>query len=143
MPAKGGMGEHAPSCLEPMPDAVLAPAARVGCRSAEWKVRSLGRSSDGHQAVDVVKVSGLQREKEARFIVALETAAGSKVLTGDGFPRKGQGRGANQEIGWDDIAEATQGPVSRTITCEAPLVLCDRVEDDRVAWELFESLAHS
>ena len=106
-------------------------------------VRSLGRSSDGHQAVDGVGVSVLQREKEARVIVALETAAGSKLLTGVGFPRKGEGRGANRELGWDDIAETTHGHVSRTITCEAPLVLCDRVEDDRVAWQLFESLAHS
>ena len=39
-----------------MPEAVLAPGARIDCRSAEWLVRGLGRSSDGQQVVDVVGV---------------------------------------------------------------------------------------
>ena len=39
-----------------MPEAVLAPGARIECRSAEWLVRGLGRSSDGQQVVDVVGV---------------------------------------------------------------------------------------
>jgi len=64
-----------------MPKAVLAPGARIECRSAEWLVRSLGRSSDGQQVVDVVGVSPFLREKEARFLVEVERAAGSfKVL---------------------------------------------------------------
>ncbi|MCT0210295.1 MAG: helicase [Cyanobium sp.] len=64
-----------------MSAAVLAPGARIECRSAEWMVRSLGRSSDGQQVVDVVGVSAFLREKEARFIVEVEQAAGSfKVL---------------------------------------------------------------
>ena len=64
-----------------MPEAVLAPGARIECRSAEWLVRSLGRSSDGQQVVDVVGVSPFLREKEARFLVEVEQAAGSfKVL---------------------------------------------------------------
>jgi len=64
-----------------MPDAVLAPGARIECRSAEWLVRSLGRSSDGQQVVDVVGVSPFLKEKEARFLVDVEKAAGSfKVL---------------------------------------------------------------
>ena len=64
-----------------MPEAVLAPGARIECRSAEWLVRSLGRGSDGQQVVDVVGVSPFLREKEARFLVEVETAAGSfKVL---------------------------------------------------------------
>ena len=63
------------------PEAVLAPGARIECRSAEWLVRSLGRSSDGQQVVDVVGVSPFLREKEARFLVEVEKAAGSfKVL---------------------------------------------------------------
>jgi hypothetical protein len=50
-------------------------------RCAEWLVRSLGRSSDGQQVVDVVGVSPFLREKEARFLVEVEKAAGSfKVL---------------------------------------------------------------
>jgi len=64
-----------------VPEAVLAPGARIECRSAEWLVRSLGRSSDGQQVVDVVGVSPFLREKEARFLVEVERAAGSfKVL---------------------------------------------------------------
>jgi len=64
-----------------MPEAVLAPGARIECRSAEWLVRSLGRSSDGQQVVDVVGISPFLREKEARFLVEVEKAAGSfKVL---------------------------------------------------------------
>ena len=64
-----------------MPEAVLAPGARIECRSAEWLVRSLGRSSDDQQVVDVVGVSPFLREKEARFLVEVEKAAGSfKVL---------------------------------------------------------------
>ena len=55
-----------------MPEAVLAPGARIECRSAEWLVRSLGRSSDGQQVVDVVGVSPFLREKEARFLVEVE-----------------------------------------------------------------------
>ncbi|TGG92164.1 MAG: DEAD/DEAH box helicase [Aphanocapsa feldmannii 277cV] len=64
-----------------MSEAVLAPGARIECRSAEWLVRSLSRSSDGQQVVDVVGVSPFLQEKEARFLVEVEKAAGSfKVL---------------------------------------------------------------
>jgi len=64
-----------------VPEAVLAPGARIECRSAEWLVRGLCRSSDGQQVVDVVGVSPFLREKQARFLVEVERAAGSfKVL---------------------------------------------------------------
>ncbi len=76
----------------------------------------------------------------------------SKGLTGVGFPRKGKGRGANKEIGWEDIQDMKSstvsrtiiddtlpgGPVERTITYEAPFDRCDRVGDYRVVWEFFE-----
>ncbi len=72
----------------------------------------------------------------------------SKGLTGVGFPRKGKGRGATRQDGWEDIKDMTSGtvsrtilddtlpggPVERTITYQAPWVRCDRVEDYRVAW---------
>jgi hypothetical protein len=72
----------------------------------------------------------------------------SKGLSGVGFPRKGKGRGASREDGWEDIQSMTSGtvsrtivddtlpggPVERTITYQAPWVRCDRVEDYRVAW---------
>ncbi len=75
------MRSHPPASGLLMPEAVLAPGARIECRSAEWLVRSLGRSSDGQQVVDVVGVSPFLREKQARFLVAVEQAAGSfKVL---------------------------------------------------------------
>jgi hypothetical protein len=80
----------------------------------------------------------------------------SKGLTGVGYPRKGKGRGANKEIGWEDIQGMNSGtvgrtinddtlpggPVQRTITYEAPWTLCDRVQDYRVVWEFFEN-AHA
>jgi hypothetical protein len=63
--------------LASVPEAVLAPGARIECRSAEW----LGRSSDGQQVVDVVGVLPFLRQKEARFLVEVETVAGGfKVL---------------------------------------------------------------
>ncbi|MFM8275811.1 MAG: hypothetical protein ACKN89_02270, partial [Cyanobium sp.] len=76
----------------------------------------------------------------------------SKGLTGVGFPRKGKGRGANKEIGWEDIQAMNTGtvsrtilddtlpggPVQRTITYEAPWSKCDRVEDYRGVWAFFE-----
>jgi hypothetical protein len=72
----------------------------------------------------------------------------SKGLSGVGFPRKGKGRGANRELGWEDIQTMTSGtvsrtivdgtlpggPVERTITYQAPWMRCDRVEDYRVGW---------
>ena len=75
----------------------------------------------------------------------------SKGLTGVGFPRKGKGRGANKELGWEDIQDMKSGtvsrtilddtlpggPVQRTITYEAPWSKCDRVEDYRGVWEFF------
>ena len=64
-----------------MPEAALAPGARIECRSAEWLVRSLGKSSDDQMVVDVVGISPFLGEKEARFLVEVEKAAGSfKVL---------------------------------------------------------------
>jgi hypothetical protein len=76
----------------------------------------------------------------------------SKGLTGVGFPRKGKGRGANKELGWEDIQDMTTGtvsrtilddtlpggPVQRTISYAAPWSKCDRVEDYRGVWEVFE-----
>jgi hypothetical protein len=73
----------------------------------------------------------------------------SKGLSGVGFPRKGKGRGANREIGWEDIQTMPSGtvsrnivddtlpggPVERTITYKAPWVRCDRVEDYRLSWK--------
>ena len=76
----------------------------------------------------------------------------SKGLSGVGFPRKGSGRGANKNTGWEDIQGMTSGtvsrtilddtlpggPIERTISYQAPFDRCDRVEDYRAAWEVFE-----
>jgi hypothetical protein len=76
----------------------------------------------------------------------------SKGLTGVGFPRKGKGKGSNREDGWEDIQHMTSGtvsrtilddtlpggPVERTITYQAPFVRCDRVEDYKTAWAIFD-----
>lgn len=52
--------------------AVLAPGARIQCRDAEWLVRSVRRSSDGEQLLEVVGVSPFLREQQAQFLVNLE-----------------------------------------------------------------------
>ena len=77
----------------------------------------------------------------------------SKGLTGAGFSRNGRGRGANKEIGWEDIADMKTGcvsrtivddklpggPVKRTITYVALFDRCDRVVDYRMVWGYFEA----
>jgi len=50
----------------------LAPGARVRIRDAEWLVQRVDRSSSGGQVLDVVGLSELVKEKEARFIADLE-----------------------------------------------------------------------
>ena len=61
--------------------ATLAPGARIECRSSEWLVKSISRSSDGQQIIDVVGISPFLQEKEAKFLVDVEKAAGGfKVL---------------------------------------------------------------
>ena len=51
----------------------LAPGARVRIRDAEWLVQRVDRSSSGGQVLDVVGLSELVKEKEARFIAELES----------------------------------------------------------------------
>jgi hypothetical protein len=90
----------------------------------------------------------------------------SKGLTGVGLPRKGipSLRRAREvynpptpfkggEIGWEDVQTMTtgtldiqiqddtqpDGPITRTITYQAPFEKCDRVTDYRTAWVYFES----
>jgi hypothetical protein len=137
-----------------VPEAVLAPGARIECRSAEWLVRGLGRSSDELITIYRVQFPVMQQyerdtwyDRNGRIVFT-----SSKGLTGVGFPRKGSGRGANKTTGWEDIAAMKTGsvsrtiiddtlpggPVERTITYEAPFDRCDRVHDYRIAWEFFE-----
>ena len=77
----------------------------------------------------------------------------SKGLIGVGFSRNGRGRGANKEIGWEDIADMktgcvsrtivddklSGGPVGRTITYVALFDRCDRVVDYRMVLGYFEA----
>jgi len=50
----------------------IAPGARVRIRSAEWLVKRVDRTSSGDQVLDVVGLSELVKDKEARFLRELE-----------------------------------------------------------------------
>ncbi len=54
---------------------VPAPGARVLVRDAEWLVRKVDRTSTGGQAVTVVGISELVRDKEAVFLTEVEDLA--------------------------------------------------------------------
>jgi len=115
-----------------MPEAVLAPGARIECRSAEWLVRSLGRSSDGQQVVDVVGVSPFLREKEARFLVEVERAAGSfkvlqpedTALVGDPSPR------------YRDSLLFLEAHLRRSVPTDGALVVGQRAAMDALPYQL-------
>ena len=88
----------------------------------------------------------------------------SKGLTGVGLPRKARKDDtpckividgevvAEKPLGWEDIADMTEGeihrtilddtmlggPIERTIVYKAPFAKCDREEDYEVAWREFE-----
>lgn len=51
-----------------MPPSVFPPGARVLIRDAEWLVRRSDRTSTGKQAVSVVGLSELVKDKEAIFL---------------------------------------------------------------------------
>jgi len=115
-----------------MPEAVLAPGARIECRSAEWLVRSLGRSSDGQQVVDVVGVSPFLREKEARFLVEVEKAAGSfkvlqpedTALVGDTSPQ------------YRDSLLFLEAHLRRSVPTDGALVVGQRAAMDALPYQL-------
>lgn len=91
----------------------------------------------------------------------------SKGLTGVGLPRKARKTDrpckivvngevvAEKPLGWEDIAEMTEGeihrpitddtlpggPIERTIVYKAPFAKCDREEDYEIAWREFERRA--
>ena len=115
-----------------MPEAVLAPGARIECRSAEWLVRSLGRSSDGQQVVDVVGVSPFLREKQARFLVEVETAAGSfRVLD----PRETQ-LVSDPSPRYRDSLLFLEAHLRRTVPTDASLVVGQRAAMDALPYQL-------
>lgn len=55
-----------------MEEQTIAPGARVRIRDAEWLVKRTDRTSDGDQVLDVVGLSELVEDQEARFIRELE-----------------------------------------------------------------------
>jgi len=55
-----------------MPSQTIAPGARVTIRNAEWLVKRVDRTSNGDQVLDVVGLSELVKDKEARFLRELE-----------------------------------------------------------------------
>lgn len=115
-----------------MPKAVLAPGARIQCRDAEWLVRSLSRSSDGQQVVDVVGVSPFLREKEARFLVDVETAAGSfKVLQPEETDLV-----SDPSPLYRDSLLFIEAHLRRTIPTDAALAVGDRAAMDALPFQL-------
>jgi hypothetical protein len=58
----------------------LAPGARIIVRDAEWLVRRIDRTSTGSQALSVVGLSELVKEKEAVFLHTHPTGFLKKVL---------------------------------------------------------------
>src|ERR1035437_4664639 len=57
----------------------LAPGARIIVRDAEWLVRRIDRTSTGSQALSVVGLSELVKEKEAVFLQDIEIQNGSGI----------------------------------------------------------------
>jgi hypothetical protein len=55
-------------------ESVLAPGARIVVRDAEWLVRRVDRTSTGGQALSVVGLSELVKDKEAIFLTEIERA---------------------------------------------------------------------
>ncbi len=55
-----------------MPISILAPGARVLIRDTEWLVRRVDRTSTGKQAVSVVGLSELVKDKEAIFLEEID-----------------------------------------------------------------------
>jgi len=57
-----------------------APGARVLIRDAEWIVKRTDRASAGGWSLQVVGVSELVRDKEARFVTAIEDQHGGVTV---------------------------------------------------------------
>ena len=53
----------------------IAPGARVTIRDAEWLVKRVDRTSSGDQVLDVVGLSELVKDKDARFLRELEAGS--------------------------------------------------------------------
>ena len=52
---------------------LLAPGARIVVRDAEWLVQNVDRTSTGGQAMNVVGISELVRNKEAIFLTEIDS----------------------------------------------------------------------
>jgi len=52
---------------------VIAPGARVRIRDAEWVVKRVDRSSDGGEAISVIGIDELVKDREATFLSNIET----------------------------------------------------------------------
>ncbi|MCK5133877.1 MAG: DEAD/DEAH box helicase [Candidatus Sabulitectum sp.] len=57
----------------------IAPGARILVRDAEWVVRRVDRTSTGGQAISVIGISELVRDKEAVFLTEIEKQFKSEI----------------------------------------------------------------
>jgi hypothetical protein len=60
-------------------DGSFAPGSRVVVRDAEWLVRRVDRTSTGGNALSVVGISELVRDKEAVFLTEIENDLGNNI----------------------------------------------------------------
>ena len=56
----------------PRSETLFAPGARIVIRDAEWLVRKVDRTSTGGQALSVVGISEIVKDKEAIFLDEIE-----------------------------------------------------------------------
>ena len=93
-------------------------------------MRNVKQTREGERLLEVVGVSPYLQEQEALYFYRVQfpvmqqyerdtwynrngriVFTNSEGLIGVGFPRKGKGRGANKQIGWEDIKDMTSGSV--------------------------------
>lgn len=72
-----------PKLEMPEKETIYAPGARVVIRDAEWLIRRVDRTSTGGQALSVVGLSEIVKDKESIFITDIEDRGGTGIALMD------------------------------------------------------------